>query len=153
MTIPNYWLMKSEPTEYSIDQFKQDQHTWWDGIRNYQAKGFMAKMQPKDLALFYHSNCQPPGIVGMMEVISEAESDPEALNPKSDYADHKAIASGNNPWLRVKVAFKKECEFIARQELKQAACFASSPLIKQSRLSVMPINKAQWQWVLKHSGF
>lgn len=153
MATPNYWLMKSEPNEYSIEQLKQDKHTWWDGIRNHQAKGFMAKMQPKDLALFYHSSCKVPGIVGMMEVISKAEEDPEALNPKSDYADNKAIASGNNPWLRVKVAFKAELEIISRNELKQAACFLHSPLIKQSRLSIMPINKSQWQWVLKRSGF
>ena len=69
MTEPNYWLMKSEPDAYSIDTLKNDGVTLWDGIRNYQARNFMRKMNKGDKVFFYHSNCKPPGIVGLMEVI------------------------------------------------------------------------------------
>ena len=65
----NYWLMKSEPDAYSIDTLKNDGVTLWDGIRNYQARNFMRKMNKGDKVFFYHSNCKPPGIVGLMEVI------------------------------------------------------------------------------------
>ena len=69
MTEINYWLMKSEPDAYSIDTLKNDGVTLWDGIRNYQARNFMRKMNKGDKVFFYHSNCKPPGIVGLMEVI------------------------------------------------------------------------------------
>ena len=69
MTEPNYWLMKSEPDAYSIDTLSNDGVTLWDGIRNYQARNFMRKMNKGDKVFFYHSNCKPPGIVGLMEVI------------------------------------------------------------------------------------
>ena len=69
MTDPNYWLMKSEPDAYSIDTLKNDGVTLWDGIRNYQARNFMRIMNKGDKVFFYHSNCKPPGIVGLMEVI------------------------------------------------------------------------------------
>mgnify|MGYP006054934807 CR=1 FL=1 len=69
MTEPNYWLMKSEPDAYSIDTLKSDGVTLWDGIRNYQARNFMRKMNIGDQVFFYHSNCKPPGIVGLMKVI------------------------------------------------------------------------------------
>ena len=69
MTEINYWLMKSEPDAYSIETLKNDGVTLWDGIRNYQARNFMRKMNQGDIVFFYHSNCKPPGIVGLMEVI------------------------------------------------------------------------------------
>ena len=73
---PSYWLMKSEPDAYSIDTLKNDGVTLWDGIRNYQARNFMRKMNKGDKVFFYHSNCKPPGIVGLMEVIDLNIVDP-----------------------------------------------------------------------------
>ena len=76
MTEINYWLMKSEPDAYSIETLKNDGVTLWDGIRNYQARNFMRKMNKGDKVFFYHSNCKPPGIVGLMEVIDLNIVDP-----------------------------------------------------------------------------
>ena len=77
---PSYWLMKSEPDAYSIDTLKNDGVTLWDGIRNYQARNFMRKMNKGDKVFFYHSNCKPPGIVGLMEVIDLNIVDPTPVS-------------------------------------------------------------------------
>ena len=90
MTEINYWLMKSEPDAYSIDTLKNDRETLWDGIRNYQARNFMRNMNKGDKVFFYHSNCKPPGIVGMMEVIDLNIIDPTQFDKDSKYFDPKS---------------------------------------------------------------
>ena len=80
---PNFWLMKSEPDAYSIDTLKNDQVTLWDGIRNYQARNFMRNMNIGDKVFFYHSNCKPPGIVGLMEVTDLNIVDPTQFDEDS----------------------------------------------------------------------
>ena len=90
MTEINYWLMKSEPDAYSIDNLKNDGVTLWDGIRNYQARNFMRDMNKKDKVFFYHSNCKPPGIVGLMEVIDLNIIDPTQFDKDSKYFDPKS---------------------------------------------------------------
>ena len=85
-----YWLMKSEPDAYGIDHLRQEGTTLWDGIRNYQARNFMRTMQPGDQAFFYHSNCKPPGIVGLMEVTETQLVDPTQFDPKAKYYDPKS---------------------------------------------------------------
>jgi predicted RNA-binding protein with PUA-like domain len=82
-----YWLMKSEPDAYSLDDLAREGTTLWDGIRNYQARNFMRAMQPGDRAFFYHSNAKPPGIVGLMEVIETGLTDPSQFDPASKYFD------------------------------------------------------------------
>ena len=82
-----YWLMKSEPDVYGIDDLQREGSTLWDGIRNYQARNFMRNMQPGDQAFFYHSNAKPPGIVGLMEVIETGLVDPSQFDPDSKYFD------------------------------------------------------------------
>ena len=82
-----YWLMKSEPDVYGIDDLQREATTLWDGIRNYQARNFMRAMQPGDQAFFYHSNAKPPGIVGLMEVIETGLVDPSQFDPSSPYFD------------------------------------------------------------------
>ena len=84
--------MKSEPDVYGIDNLRQDTTTLWDGIRNYQARNFMRSMTIGDLAFFYHSNTNPPGIVGLMEVIETGLVDPSQFDPHSKYFDPKATA-------------------------------------------------------------
>ena len=87
-----YWLMKSEPDVYSIDDLKRDKKEPWDGIRNYQVRNmFRDQMQIGDLAFFYHSNCKPPAIVGVMSIVSEAYPDPTQFDPKSRYLMLKVI--------------------------------------------------------------
>ena len=88
MTEPNYWLMKSEPDAYSIDTLENDGVTLWDGIRNYQARNFMRKMNKGDKVFFYHSNCKPPGIVGLMEVIDLNITDPTQFDKDSTKIFH-----------------------------------------------------------------
>ena len=87
---PSYWLMKSEPDAYSIDTLKNDGVTLWDGIRNYQARNFMRKMNKGDKIFFYHSNCKPPGIVGLMEVTDLNVVDPTQFDKDSKYFDPKS---------------------------------------------------------------
>ena len=86
----NYWLMKSEPDAYSIDTLEKETETIWDGIRNYQARNFMRKMEIGDQAFFYHSNCKPPGIVGLMEIVSKNIIDPTQFDKNSKYYDSKS---------------------------------------------------------------
>ena len=140
MTEPNYWLMKSEPDAYSIDTLKNDDVTLWDGIRNYQARNFMRKMKKGDLVFFYHSNCKPPGIVGLMEVIDLNIVDPTQFDKDSKYFDPKS--KPDNPrWDCVKVKYiSKSNKIITLNELRNL--FSEDELLvvkKGNRLSIVPI--------------
>jgi len=140
MTEPNYWLMKSEPDAYSIDTLKEDGVTLWDGIRNYQARNFMRNMLIGDKVFFYHSNCKPPGIVGVMEVIDLNIIDPTQFDKNSKYFDPKS--KPDNPrWdcVKVKYIFKSE-KLLSLNELKNS--FKEEELLvvkKGNRLSILPI--------------
>ncbi|MGW8283406.1 MAG: EVE domain-containing protein, partial [Gemmatimonadota bacterium] len=81
--MPRHWLVKSEPGSYSLDDLQRDGSTYWDGVRNYQARNLMREMRIGDLVLFYHSNADPPGVAGIAEVVREAYPDPSAWNPDS----------------------------------------------------------------------
>ena len=118
MTEENFWLMKSEPEAYSIDTLKKDRVTLWDGIRNYQARNFMRRMALGDKVFFYHSNCKPPGIIGLMEVIDLNIIDPTQFQKESGYYDPNS--SHENPrWdcVKVKYLFKAN-KFLSLTELK-----------------------------------
>ena len=137
---PSYWLMKSEPDAYSIDNLKRDGVTLWDGIRNYQARNFMRRMQIGDKIFFYHSNCKPPGIAGFMEVIDLNIIDPTQFKKESAYYDPKS--SHENPrWdcVKVKYLFKAD-KFLSLPELK--ILFSEEELLlvkKGNRLSIIPV--------------
>ena len=137
---PSYWLMKSEPDAYSIDSLKGDDVTLWDGIRNYQARNFMRKMNKKDKVFFYHSNCKPPGIVGLMEVIDLNIIDPTQFDKESKYFDPKSKPESPR-WDCVKVKFLfKSNSLLSLTELKLE--FNEDELLvvkKGNRLSIMPI--------------
>ena len=140
MTEPNYWLMKSEPDAYSIDSLRKDGVTLWDGIRNYQARNYMRKMEIGDKVFFYHSNCKPPGIVGFMEVIDLNIIDPTQFLKESKYYDSKS--SINKPrWDCVKVKYLfKASKILSLPELK--ILFKEEELLlvkKGNRLSIIPI--------------
>ena len=140
MTEEKFWLMKSEPDAYSIDTLKRDGVTLWDGIRNYQARNFMRKMEIGDKVFFYHSNCKPPGIVGLMEVIDLNIIDPTQFQQDSKYYDPKS--SHEKPrWDCVKVRFLyKADKFLSLHELKTLFNEEELLLVKRgNRLSIMPI--------------
>ena len=134
------WLMKSEPSAYSISNLEKEKETIWDGIRNYQARNLMRTMQIGDQVFFYHSNCKPPGIVGLMEVIKTNLIDPTQFDSKSKYFDPKSTQ--NNPrWDCPKLKYLKTYNGIL--SLKEISkLFDPEKLIltrKGNRLSVMPI--------------
>ena len=138
---PSYWLMKSEPDAYSIDTLKNDGVTLWDGIRNYQARNFMRNMKKGDKVFFYHSNCKPPGIVGLMEVIDLNIVDPTQFQKESKYYDPKS--SHEKPkWdcVKVKYLFKAD-KFITLHELKTLFNEEELLLVKKgNRLAIIPVN-------------
>ena len=140
MTEPNYWLMKSEPDTYSLNDLKNEKETIWDGIRNYQARNLMRTMQKGDKAFFYHSNCKPPGIVGLMEVIETNLIDPTQFDSKSKYFDPKSTQE-NPRWDCPKLKYIKAYKNIL--SLKEiSGIFNPEKLIlirKGNRLSVIPI--------------
>ena len=142
MSEKNYWLMKSEPDAYSIETLEKEKETIWDGIRNYQARNFMRRMEIGDQAFFYHSNCKPPGIVGLMEITSKNIIDPTQFDENSNYYDSKSDKS-NPRWDCVKVKFLfKSKKIISLQELR--SLFNEDELLvvkKGNRLSILPVIK------------
>ena len=143
--------MKTEPNNYSIDDFKKDKEVFWDGVRNYQARNFMMKdMKVGDQVLFYHSNTQPIGIVGQAVVSKAAKADPTAFDKKSQYFDPKS--SKQKPrWFAVSLKFKKKFKnIISLEELRAKKALAKMPLLqKGQRLSVQPVTAAQFQYIIK----
>ena len=146
----NYWLMKSEPEVFSIDDLARVQIEPWDGVRNYQARNMLRdQMQLGDQVFFYHSNCDLPGIVGIAEVCRTAYPDLSALNPESKYFDPKATPE-NPRWVCVDVKFvRKLPKTISLQRLKTYDALNGWALIaKGNRLSVMPVSAPQWDAIL-----
>ncbi len=144
-----YWLMKSEPDAYSIDNLKEDKKSLWDGIRNYQARNFMMKEMSKgDQVLFYHSNAKPPGIIGLAEVSKNAQPDPTAFDKKSKYFDEKS--SKENPrWHCVEVKYKKKFkQLISLEELKENTKFKEMLVVQRGqRLSIQPVSKKHYDLI------
>ena len=134
--------MKSEPNAYSIDNLKNDVITLWDGIRNYQSRNFMRKMNKGDKVFFYHSNCKPPGIVGMMEVTDLNIIDPTQFDKDSNYFDPKSKVD-NPRWDCVKVKYiSKSKKILSLPELK--ILFSEDELLvlkKGNRLSIVPVRE------------
>lgn len=148
----NYWLMKSEPDEFSIDDLNAcpNQTEAWFGIRNYQARNFMRDaMQIGDKVFFYHSSCKVPGIVGIAEVVTQAYPDSSAFDPGSKYFDPKSDPAKPR-WLRVDIRFVEKFNHIIPLSLiKSLPQLADMYLVsKGSRLSIQPVTAEQWQAVL-----
>jgi predicted RNA-binding protein with PUA-like domain len=139
----NYWLMKSEPNVYSIEDLKKDSQTLWEGVRNYQARNFLRQMKRGDLAFFYHSNATPPGIVGLMRVIETGVVDPTQFDHNSSYYDAKS-ARDSPRWLTVTVEFDRLfAQLLPLASLKQNFTADELLLVRTgNRLSVMPVNQA-----------
>jgi predicted RNA-binding protein with PUA-like domain len=150
---PKFWLMKSEPGTYSIDDLERDRTEPWDGVRNYQARNFMREMAEGDLAIFYHSSTNPPGAVGVCCVSREAYPDPTQFNKKSPYYDPKSKKEDPR-WSLVDVEFvEKFPEPISLQALKEDSSLEGMLVTqKGSRLSVQPVDKKHFKRVLKVAG-
>jgi predicted RNA-binding protein with PUA-like domain len=144
-----YWLFKSEPTTFSIDDLilSPDQTTHWNGIRNYQVRNMLRDdVQVGDQVFFYHSNCTPPGIVGIMEVVTAGYPDFTALDKKSDYFDPKS--SAQKPiWYMVDVRFvKKFKKIISLDEIKNHPGLQDMLIVRKgNRLSITPVTADEWK--------
>ena len=149
-----YWLMKSEPDAFSIDDLRSSpgKRTGWDGVRNYQARNMMRdEMKNGDLVFYYHSNCDEPGIVGIARVVKEGHPDPSAFDPEDKHYDPKSDPD-NPTWIQVEIAYQRKLKrTIPLTELKQhAEKLGDFALTRRgNRLSVMPVTKKQWDYVLK----
>jgi len=149
----NYWLMKSEPDVFGIDDLaaRQRQTEHWDGVRNYQARNWMRdEMKIGDQVLFYHSNCKPPGIAGIAEISREAYPDHTAFDPESKYYDPKS-APDNPRWVMVDVTFvRKFGKIISLDELKKIPQLDSMRVLQRgNRLSIMPVSESEWKAILE----
>jgi predicted RNA-binding protein with PUA-like domain len=148
-----YWLLKSEPSVFSIDHLSDlpNQTDGWEGVRNYQARNFLRDdMALGDLAFFYHSNCSVPGIVGIVEIVTTAHPDITAWDPSSTYFDPKSTPEQPR-WYSVKVQLKQKFNhLIPLSQLKSQPALKECALVKKgNRLSVMPLTPSQWQCILQ----
>ena len=152
----NYWLFKSEPDAFSIDDLKamKGKQDHWDGIRNYQARNLMRDaMQVGDRGFFYHSSCKVPGIVGVVDIVKEAYPDHTAWNPESNYFDPKSTPD-NPRWFMVDVKFRQQfATIISLEKLRSIESLEGLALLKKgSRLSIQPVEKKYWNIILKLAG-
>ena len=138
-----YWLMKSEPDVYGIEDLKHDRTTIWDGVRNYQARNFLRSMTPGDLVFFYHSNTTPPGIAGLMKVAETNINDPTQFDANSKYYDPKATPESPR-WQTVVVEFVEIFpQIITLDALRETFSPDDLWVVRQgNRLSVMPVPDA-----------
>jgi predicted RNA-binding protein with PUA-like domain len=145
-----YWLMKSEPDVYSIEDLQRDGTTCWNSVRNYQARNFMRDdMKAGDRVLFYHSNAKPPGVAGIAEVARQAYPDHTALDPEDDYFDPGATQDEPR-WYMVDVRFVEKFNVVLPlDELKSRRSFDDMLVTGKSRLSVQPVAKKHYDAVVK----
>lgn len=147
-----YWLMKSEPEVYSIDDLARDGSTAWEGVRNFKARNNMRAMSIGDEVLFYHSNANPPGVAGIARVSRVAYPDPSQFDKKSHYFDEKSDPA-NPRWDLVDVAFvAKAKEPVALPAIKADPQFADMELVRYGRLSVQSVTSAEFERIKKKAG-
>lgn len=149
----NYWLMKTEPDCFSIDDLKHAPHqtTSWDGVRNYQARNFMRDdMKKGDRVFIYHSNCKPPGIVGVATIVREAYPDHTAFDPHSEHPD-LSTTPDHPRWYMVDVQWHETFALmIPLDTLKQHVELSQMPLLRKgNRLSVLPVTPKEWDFIMK----
>lgn len=148
-----YWLIKSEGECYSIDTLKQDKHTPWTGVRNYQARNFMYKeMKEGDLALFYHSNSKPSGVYGIAKVSSAPYPDPSQFDSKDEHYDSKSTKT-NPIWWCVTFSFVKKFDTpVSLAQLKEEEKLDGMYIRRKGdRLSIQPVSKKHFEYIVKLS--
>ncbi len=149
----NHWLLKTEPSTFGLDALRKSarQTASWDGVRNFQARNFLRAMRKGDLAFLYHSSCEVPGVVAIVEVVRAAYPDPTAFDPKNDHYDAQSTPDAPR-WFMVDVKLKRALKrTITLQELKDlAGKLEGMTLLKPgNRLSVMPIDGKHWDFILR----
>jgi predicted RNA-binding protein with PUA-like domain len=146
-----YWLMKSEPSEASIDDLERAPNRTlpWTGVRNYQARNFMRdSMQPGDDVLFYHSSCAQPGVVGLARIAGNLQPDQTQFDPSSPYFD--PTASRDRPrWLQIDVALARKTRLLSLAEMRASPALATMQVLRRgNRLSITPVTDLEWQAVV-----
>jgi predicted RNA-binding protein with PUA-like domain len=151
----NHWLMKSEPETFGIDALakRQRRTTHWDGVRNFQARNFMRdQMRVGDLAFFYHSNCDEPGIVGIVKVVKAGYPDHSAFDPKDKHYDPDSDAD-NPRWYMVDVQLQRKLArpvtLATLREHSNGALKGMALLQRGNRLSITPVTATHWRFILK----
>jgi predicted RNA-binding protein with PUA-like domain len=133
------WLVKSEPDVFGIDDLERIGHTRWDGVRNYQARNHLRAMRKGDPVLIYHSNCNPPSVVGLGIVLREGYPDPLQFDPSSEYCDPKS-PKDNPRWTAVDIGFvERFTQVLSRDDLRALGNWAAQVLFSRGRLSVLPV--------------
>ena len=146
-----YWLVKSEPFKYSWEQLEKDKQTYWDGVRNYQARNFLRDtIKVGDLVLFYHSSCDPAGIAGIAEVVKSGYPDHTAFDKKHAHFDPDSDEK-NPTWYMVEIKHVKTFpKLITLDKLKKVKGLEKMVLLqKGSRLSIQPVSELEWSTILK----
>lgn len=155
MTQMNYWLFKTEPGCFSLDDLKNrpDMTEHWDGVRNYQARNLLRdRVREGDLVLFYHSSIPQPAVVGIAEVVRSGYPDFTARDPEAEHYDPKASAS-NPIWYMVDVRFREPLPRpVTLKQIKGNPLLAHMPLVNRSRLSIQPVTHEEWRIILVMGG-
>jgi predicted RNA-binding protein with PUA-like domain len=147
-----YWLMKSEPETYSIDDLERDGSTAWEGVRNFKARNNLKAMELGDEVLFYHSSANPPGVAGIARVSRTAYPDPSQFDRKSDYHDPKSDPE-KPKWYLVDVEFVAKAKtLVSLQAIREDAALADMELVRYGRLSVQSVTKPEFDRVKKKAG-
>jgi predicted RNA-binding protein with PUA-like domain len=147
-----YWLLKTEPDVFSLDDLKRLGTDAWDGVRNYQARNNLTAMKPGDLGLFYHSRTAPPHVAGLCRVSKVAYPDPTAFDPKAKYFDSKSDPEKPR-WFCPEVSYL--CHFpqmVSLHDIKAVGHLSKMALVNNTRLSVQPVTAAQFRRVCKMGG-
>ena len=146
------WLVKSEPSVYSIDDLKRDRKTSWDGVRNYQARNYLRAMSKGETVLIYHSSCDEPAVVGVGRVGSAAAPDNTQFDQSSEYFDAKATRE-KPIWFSPEITFQRQIGPVPLTALRTARGLKDLALLKRgNRLSVMPVSDAELNVILKMAG-
>ena len=147
MPTRRYWLMKSEPDSFSIDDLRRVGTEPWNGVRNYQARNHMRQMKPGDGVLFYHSSCAEPGIVGIARVASAPYPDPTQFDPRSPY--HDPASKRETPrWVLVDVQVLRKTRNLTLAELRSRPELADMVVLRRgNRLSITPVTPAEWRFI------
>jgi len=149
-----FWLMKSEPDVFSIEDLKEKKTTMWDGVRNYQARNFMMKdMEKGDQVLFYHSNSKPPGVAGVATISKKALPDVTAFDEKSEYFDPKSTTLKPR-WFCVEVKYKKKFKnYVPLNDIKDKSSLSEMKVVQKGmRLSIQPVTKKEFDIICKMGG-
>jgi len=147
-----YWLLKTEPDCYSIDDLAREKNktTCWDGVRNYQARNLLRdELKPGDVCLIYHSNAKPPGVAGVAEVVKPGYPDHTAFDPNERHYDSKSKRDQPR-WFMVDVKFRAKLDrLVPLDEIKATSALQDMVLVNNSRLSVQPVKKREYDRIMK----